>query len=234
MSLSEISLVLLVVLLFVVLVTGLAMGERRLNTAPRKMRRHILLFAIGMAAWLGISGLVAGLGVLDDFNAFPPPAAGLIVSGLLAVIALVWSPMGRRLVHGLRFEELIALQAFRLPVELILLGFYFEGKIPHVMTMEGRNFDVLTAISAILVAPLVMSGSLGRKAILIWNVCGLGLLLNILSIAVLSSPGPLRHFMEEPANSLPFHWPTVWVLYCVLVALCSHLLIFRKLWIGRH
>jgi hypothetical protein len=61
-------------------------------------------------------------------------------------------------------------------------------------------------------------------------VMGFGLLLNVLTVAILSTPTPLRVFMNEPANVWITQAPFVW-LVAVLVptALAGHLVIFRRL-----
>jgi hypothetical protein len=229
MSFTEFTLVLLVILLTAVLVGGLALSEMRLGAPRREKRERIGFFALGLVIWLAIIAVAGAGGYMSDVNSMPPPAARVAVPTLVMVIYLAFSRFGSRLVRGLRYEELIGLQSFRLPVEIILLGFYFEGKIPVTMTMEGRNFDVLTAVTAILIAFLLYTGTLNRKFIWAWNFLGLTLLLNVLITAVLSVPGRLRILQDEPPNILPLHWPTNWILFCAFVALFSHLLVFRKL-----
>ena len=58
------------------------------------------------------------------------------------------------------------------------------------------------------------------------------LVVNIVTIAVLSMPTPLRMFMTEPANTIaPTHAPYIWLpVFLVQAALFGHLLVFRKLW----
>jgi len=50
--------------------------------------------------------------------------------------------------------------------------------MPVQMSYSGRNFDIVTGTSSILVAWLVASGRGGRRLVLLWNVLGLALLLN--------------------------------------------------------
>ena len=40
-----------------------------------------------------------------------------------------------------------------------------------------------------------------------WNVLGLALLVNIVTIAILSTPAPFRYFMNDPPNLLPSTFP---------------------------
>ena len=57
----------------------------------------------------------------------------------------------------------------------------------------------------------------------------MGLLLNVGSIALRSSPVPLRTFMNEPPVLLALHAPYTWIVpVCVGGALLGHLLGFRR------
>jgi hypothetical protein len=97
---------------------------------------------------------------------------------------------------------LVLLQSFRIAVELLLLGAFINEKLPVQMTFEGRNFDVVTGLLALPVGYLMAKGRISRKFAIVFNIIGLVLLLNILVIAVLSMPTPIRYFMNEPANML--------------------------------
>ena len=71
----------------------------------------------------------------------------------------------------------------------------------------------------------------GRRAAwlaITWNIIGLALLLNIVTVAILSTPAPIRYFMNDPANRLPSMFPYVWLpTFLVQAALFGHLLVFR-------
>jgi hypothetical protein len=80
------------------------------------------------------------------------------------------------------------------------------------------------------VAVLARRGMAGRKTALVWNLAGLALLLNIMGVAILSIPGPLRAFHNEPANTLVLRFPYVWIpAIFVMAALLGHLVLFRKI-----
>ena len=74
------------------------------------------------------------------------------------------------------------------------------------------------------------NGRVSNRVLWIWNLCGLALLINIVTIAVLSMPTPLRVFMHGPANTIVAELPFVWIP-CVMVqaALFVHILVFRAL-----
>ena len=99
------------------------------------------------------------------------------------------------------------------------------------MTFAGGNYDILIGLSAPVVAYYCFNKkSWSPRVALLWNFAGLLLLANIVAIAILSTPYPFRHFMNEPANTIVFYFPFVW-LPSVLVpfALLLHLLSIKRL-----
>jgi hypothetical protein len=145
---------------------------------------------------------------------------------------IVFSPIGTRLASGVGLGAVVALQGFRVPVELLLHRLYVEGAVPIQMTYAGRNFDVISGVSGLILGIwLLRRRQVPRSVVLAWNILGLALLANIVGVAVLSTPVPFRRFVEGPANVLPSTFPYIWLpSFLVQVALGSHLLVFRQLW----
>jgi len=101
--------------------------------------------------------------------------------------------------------------------------------MPVQMTYTGRNFDIVTGASAIVVAGLLLGGAAGRRLALAWNILGLALLLNVIIVAVVSTP-IFRMFGDDQLNVFVTYPPFVWLpAVMVLAALAGHLLIFRAL-----
>ena len=74
------------------------------------------------------------------------------------------------------------------------------------------------------------TGPMPKAALWFWNLVGLALLINIVTIAVLSAPLPIRMFHNEPANTLVAFFPYIWLpTFLVQAALGGHLLVFRYL-----
>lgn len=185
-----------------------------------------------VAAWLGVSTLLAESGVLREFDRRPPPFLLLAFGFTLATAALAFSPVGTRLVQGVGIGWLIGFQAFRIPVELWLHRLYQEGVVPVQMTYSGRNFDIISGILGLAIGVWAMKGQPPRWAIWAFNLVGLALLVNIVSVAILSAPTPLRQFFNEPANTFVAYWPYVWLpAFLVQAAWFGHLLVFR--WLRR-
>ncbi len=183
-----------------------------------------------IAAWMAYSGILAARGALLDPAATPPPMVLILIPGLLMAFTAALSPFGARLAKHSSYAALIGFHAYRLPLEGVLWWFHRQGRLPVQMTFEGRNFDILTGIAAIVAATLAKRGIAGRRTALAFNLAGLALLLNIMAVAIMSIPGPLRRFHNEPANTLVLHFPYVWLpAILVMAALFGHLVLFRKI-----
>jgi hypothetical protein len=148
----------------------------------------------------------------------------------IATAVVAFSPLGTRLVRGSRIGWLIGFQSFRIPVELWLHTLYQEGVVPVQMTYEGRNYDIVSGILALVLFLWAIRRQPPRWAIWTFNIVGLALLVNIVAIAMLSAPTPLRRFFNEPANTFVADVPYVWLpAFLVQAAWFGHLLVFRWL-----
>jgi hypothetical protein len=194
----------------------------------RERRRVTSQTALGVGLWLAFTVRLAATGFLTFEPR--PTLLPLLALGLLGTVLLAFSRFGARLASGLPIALLVGYQGFRIPLELLLHRGVREGLVPVQMTYLGMNFDLLTGILALLLALLSRLGPLPRLLIAVWNLIGFGLLSNVVTIALLSAPTPLRVFMNEPANVWITRAPWVW-LPTVLVpaALLGHLLVLRWL-----
>lgn len=176
--------------------------------------------AVLILIWLAVTGVAAARGIIG-FETMPPTMLVLaFASSAIAIVA------GLKLNTDAPLVTLIALQSFRLPLELLMHRAYDEGLMPVQMSYAGLNFDIVTGATAIVIAFFARR----RSLVLAWNILGTLLLVNILTIAMLSTPIPLRVFHNEPANVWITRPPFVWLpAFLVPVALAGHLLIFRKL-----
>ncbi len=185
-----------------------------------------------LSAYLVIPAVLAQIGALDRYDPLPAPALILVLALTLITVAITtFSALGARLTRAVPLGGIIAPQAFRIPIEWVLHRLYLEGVIPVQMTYSGRNFDIITGITGLALGGWLLSGRTAhRGVVLAWNIVGLLLLVNIVAIAVLSTPVPFRRFTDGPANLLPSTFPYVWLpSFLVQVALGSHLLVFRHL-----
>ena len=178
---------------------------------------------------MAVTWSAARSGVFRNWEQTPPPFAFLVVAVLLLGGAIAWSPLGRRLAQFIPLWILVAVQAFRLPLELAMHDLSERGIMPGEMSYSGRNFDIITGATAILVAALLRAGRGGRGLALAWNIVGLALLANIVTVAILATPR-FRYFGDNNLNTFVMDPPYVWLpAVMVLAALAGHLVIFRAL-----
>jgi len=189
--------------------------------------------ALVVGVWLALPAVLAARGVLGGFSRMPPPFALMMIALVAATVALAFSPLGTRLVQHAPVHTLIGYQVFRIPLEFWLQAMHRHGAIPEQLTWSGLNFDVLSGITALLVASMAWRGQASRRLIAAWNWLGFALLLNVGSIAVMSLPTPLRVFMDEPPLTATTTFPFVWLpAFLGLSALFGHVLVWR--WLARN
>ena len=133
---------------------------------------------------------------------------------------------------GLPLAVLIGFQSFRFPLELLMHRAATEGVMPAQMSYSGRNFDIVSGISAVVVALLIWRRAAGRSLAVIWNIAGALLLANILVVALVSTPA-LAAFGPDRLNTWVCYPPFVWLpTVFVVLAIAGHLLVARKLRAG--
>jgi hypothetical protein len=200
---------------------------RRTGVASGTASQQALVAAALTAAWLALTCLAASRGML---RWSPPTIAPVLLATFAIAIGVGLSPLGRRMATGIPIAALVGFQSFRILVELLLHRAYVEGLMPVQMSYSGRNFDILSGITALALSAWLASGRRSRTIVALWNLLGVALLANILAIAVLSAPTPIRVFMNEPANVWITRAPWVWLpAAMVLAAVLGLVLVFRWL-----
>ena len=219
--------ILIPIALVALLAWGVLHAWLRAGRPVAAARRAASVTVIAAAAWMAITGAAAQSGVLRDWTANPPPFALLVAAILVIAVSIALGPVGSRLARYMPLWVLVAVQAFRLPLELAMHAIYERGIMPEQMSYSGRNFDIVTGIAALPVAALLASGRGGRTLAAMWNVLGLSLLVNVVVIAILSTPR-FAYFGAERLNVWVTYPPFVWLpAVMVLAALAGHLVIFR-------
>jgi hypothetical protein len=203
------------------------------------LKRHFLAIRIqvmrnyylGIGIWIALLSILSLTGFTTDFDSMPPKFAVVILIPLITFIFLWRNKTVKLILKEIPLSWLTYLQSFRVVVEIFLWLLFLAEIAPIQMTFEGRNHDILVGLSAPIAAVLFLrKGKLNKKAMMVWNFLGLALLVNIVTIALLSTPTPLRVFMNDPANTIVAEFPIVF-LPGVLVPLAYylHLLSLQKL-----
>jgi len=186
-------------------------------------RRIIVAFLL----WATIISIASLSGFTGKFERFPLNVAPFMLIPLIAILVFTFSKRTKELLIHIPPAVLCHLQVFRVFVELLLWALFVQQQIPEQMTFEGRNLDILSGIFGLVVALLFIKR---RAIVLLYNIAGLCLLVNIVATAILSMPTPIRVFMEEPANTIVVQWPFIFLpAFLVPLAYGLHFLSLRQL-----
>ena len=201
----------------------------RSGASPAAARRASLTVGAVALAWLMLTWMIARSGLLRQWDRTPPPFGLLVVAIVFLAGRTAFSPLGDRIARYAPIWALVAVQAFRLPLEVAMHVMYERGIMPAEMTYTGRNFDIVTGATAIAVAALAATGLAGRRLVAAWNTLGLVLLVNVVAVAILATPR-FRYFGEDRLNVWVTYVPYVWLpAVMVLTALAGHLVIFTAM-----
>jgi len=199
-------------------------------TAP--IQKRTFSFALGgILLWLALLGGLSLNGVFRNFTALSPKLLLVPLTGFFIVLLISFSKGFGRLLRSTPPQWLVYFQAFRIFVELLLWFAFFKGLIPSQMTFEGFNYDVFSGILALPAGWMLANGvRYARQVAIAYNLLGLLLLFNIVTIAVLSMPTPFRQFLNDPANRIVAEFPFVYLPgVLVVLAFAFHIFSLRQL-----
>jgi hypothetical protein len=195
-------------------------------------RRRLFSLSLAAAALLVASAVAALSGKLSHFDSVPPPMAVMMAVIFAIGFSSGFSFLGRDAAAKWSFSTLFGLQAFRFPLELVMHHASSTGMMPVQLSYSGYNFDIVTGVSALIIAALLKSGiSLPRFVVWLWNLWGSYCLVAIAVIAITASP-MVRLFGNEPhnLNTWVLFFPYVWLpVVLVPAAISGHVVIWRKL-----
>lgn len=157
--------------------------------------------------WFLVQTVLGMAGFYEDSSTFPP---NIVKFGILPVVifiaTLFLTQKGRAYIDGLNLERVTYMHSMRIFVEIILALLFHQGVISVLQTFEGANFDILSGLTAPIVAYLAYTkGSIGKRGLLIWNVLCLILLTTIIVISTLA--------LDSPIQQLAFDQPNLAILY---------------------
>ena len=189
-----------------------------------KLIYGILAWTI-LISWLGLSGFY------QVNNVIPPRFIFLLLPGFLLILLLFLTKKGKEFIDSLNLKWMTILHSVRIPVELILYFIFLSGLIPVHMTFDGYNYDIIPGVTAPIVYYLFfVKKVVNERFLLFWNFLSLGLLLNILTIAVLSAQTPFQMLAFDQPNIGVTYFPFIWLPGIIVpIVLLSMLASIRQL-----
>lgn len=218
------------ILLLLIVVIVLIVVFRKAVSSSAAKRKYLPLIGL-LVLWVVVTILSVKGAFLDTIKNTPPAfmPAVLATNLLAAYFALFYKPL-QELKQG-QMKFVVAIQTFRLPLELIFVWLLSLNLLPKQMTFEGLNFDVLVGLTAPIIAYFgYHKNILPRWALIGWNFIGLGLLANIVTIAILSAPTNFQVFTNLPHNTIVLQAPYHFIpFFLVPLALFGHLYALKRL-----
>lgn len=181
--------------------------------------------ALAFGGWMLLTAGLAASGFLAHFD---PPRIPLVMAGIIAW--LVWTARadwaGR--LSELPLRVLVGFQAFRIVVEILIHTAADEGIAPYELTWEGLNLDIITGVSAALLA--AVADRVPPVVLHAWNLVTAGILGVVLLTAFATMPGPTNVMPSTPPNVWITTFPFIWLpAVLVLSAFACHIVLARRL-----
>ncbi|HEY4151628.1 MAG TPA: hypothetical protein VGM41_21965 [Chitinophagaceae bacterium] len=187
-------------------------------------------FLVIVSLWVVFQS-VLGVNGFYKIDTTPPRFLLLASPPVLFLLIGLIIPRGRRFIDSLDLKTLTVLNTLRIPVEIVLYWLFLNNAVPGAMTFEGRNFDILSGISALPVLYFgFRKGRLNKPLLLVWNLVCLGLLLNVVTIAVLSAAAKWgQSAFDQPKFALVY-FPFLLLPGCLVpLVLTSNVAAIRQL-----
>jgi hypothetical protein len=182
-------------------------------------------------AWILIQSFVSITGYYIPTKTEPPKFPMLVFPPVLLMILLFLIKRGREFIKRINIKTLTIFHMLRIPVGLVLYWLVAYKAVPELITFGGRNFDILSGLTAPLIYYFgFVKNKLNKSVILVWNLICLGLLFNVVFNAVMSAPGPLQKFAFDQPNIAIGYFPFVLLpAFIVPLVLFSHMVSIRQL-----
>ncbi len=189
------------------------------------------VFLIFISGWIVVQSIISLSGFYTVTDNLPPRFALVPIPLFICILLLFFTRKGQYFLDHLNLKTLTLLHIVRIPVEICLFWLFTYKTIPQLMTFEGRNFDIISGISAPIIYYFgFVKPSISKTVLLYWNFICLGLLLNIVINAALSAPFPLQQFGFDQPNIAVLYFPYVFLPGCIVpLVLISHLASIRQL-----
>jgi hypothetical protein len=209
-------------LLFSALMAVVVVGLLARYLAGRARLGAIAVFVL----WVLYTGVLGYTGVVASKS--PPGPVFLLVPTAAFIAAFVVRHSGvRSFALSVPVELLLALQSFRVIVELALYELNQHRLVPRAMTFEGGNLDILIGASAPLVAYLYRSRRINDRVVRVWSIVGLVLLANIVARSILTFGDALKTEVPNVGIGM-FPFPFI-PGFLAPLAICLHVLVLRAL-----
>ena len=191
--------------------------------------KTLLLFA---SVWIILQSTLTLLGIYQQTELMPPRIMlyGIFPAILIIAFSLLLK-QNQEFINSFNLKTLTYLHIIRLPVEICLALLYHYETMSIYVTYDGTNFDIISGISAPIIALICFKKDrVQKKTLLIWNIICMLLLINVVVTAILSTPSPLQQLAFDQPNTAILYFPfSLLPTMIVPIVLFAHLVAIKKI-----
>lgn len=178
---------------------------------PKKRRKKILyIFLASVIIWIAVVSVLSIFKFFLDFQSMPPRLLYVFCIPMCFILYFTFSSSLNKILLVTPVWALIYIQSYRLVVEILRWVLMILKVVPVQMSFEGSNFDIITGVTAPLVAYFCyQQKSWANNLALVWNFAGLILLGNRFIIGLLSMPTGFQAYNSDPAYTISAYFPMI-------------------------
>jgi len=220
------------ILTLVTIIFLLFIGFRAINATSSKPKRDKIILIFGLAIWQSFILALSSTHILKSYE-FPPRfAIAFILPSFIFTGVFLYRSRNRKWIRAIPESWIIYFQSFRVLVETLFVFSVAQGILNYHVTIEGYNFDMVFGFTAPIIAYAVYTKKwLSKKAALLWNYVGLGVLASVIFLFITVIYKPEIYGSDVPLLPLDaFAYPYVLIAgFLMPVAVFLHVLSILQL-----
>ena len=189
-------------------------------------------FLVVALIWTALQSALGLSGIYQDTESIPPKLVLFgVLPAIVCIVVMFLTSRGKKFIDDINLKTLTYFHTIRIPVEVVLALLFHQGLVSVYMTFEGTNFDIISGLTAPIVAYLAFRGpNVNRKLLMAWNIICLLLLLNVVITAIFAIPSPFQKLSLDQPNVAVLYFPfNLLPSVVVPLVLFGHLVAFRRL-----
>lgn len=188
---------------FMMSIIALLIGIRA-SEKDGKLRNFMFMIA-GLGAWNLYLYSIASTGMLQIYDFPPRLLIFLVIPAFTFTGIFIFKNKDKKWLGRIPEHWLIFLQSFRILIELLFVYTVAKGILHANVTIEGYNYDMIYALSAIIIGFMVLRDKYAYKQLaLYWNYFGLVVIGFIIFLFVTHIYFPHMYGSDNPAFPTEF------------------------------
>jgi len=160
-----------------ILLLGYRYALNKLELPSSIINKRFFWACLGLISWFVYVYLISKSGIMQDFG-LPPRFPILLILPAFTFIAIAMIRNKRsKIFEVIPTSWTVFYQSFRIIIESLFVATVAEGILHPEVTFQGYNYDIIFAITALIVGLGVYQFKwLSERIVLYWNYLGLGVI----------------------------------------------------------